>query len=213
MGKLKARFALACLLCGAPAAASPVDRWTPHIEEAASRFQLPAAWIRRVMQAESGGRTMLGGRPIRSSAGALGLMQLMPGTWREMRALHGLGHDPHAPRDNILAGAAYLRLMYERFGYPGLFAAYNAGPARYANHLATGRRLPAETRAYVAAVAGSTRQWTASASVNPVSEAAPVALFIPMSTPSMAEGAGSVAPDPALSPLFVRLSSGRAIPQ
>ena len=58
----------------------------------------------------------------------MGLMQLMPATWAAMRAEHGLGHDPHDPRDNILAGTAYLRAMYDRFGYPGLFAAYNAGP-------------------------------------------------------------------------------------
>jgi hypothetical protein len=84
----------------------------------------------------------------------MGLMQLMPGTWRDMRARFGLGEDPHDPRDNILAGTAYLRLMYDRFGYPGLFAAYNAGPVRYASHLATGRPLPSETVAYMAAVTG-----------------------------------------------------------
>jgi membrane-bound lytic murein transglycosylase B len=106
------------------------------------------------MRAESGGRTRLAGRPITSHAGAMGLMQLMPGTWREMRALHGLGPDPHAPRDNILAGTAYLRAMYDRFGYPGLFGAYNAGPARYGAHL-RGRRLPAETISYMAAVTGT----------------------------------------------------------
>lgn len=102
------------------------------------------------MRAESGGRTSLGGRPIVSHAGAMGLMQLMPGTWLDMRARYGLGANPHDPRDNIIAGTAYLRLMFDRFGYPGLFAAYNAGPARYAASLRTGRILPAETRAYVA---------------------------------------------------------------
>jgi len=138
-----------------PTAAEPLDRWSGHIAEASARFGVPQDWIRRVMRAESGGRTMLDGRPVTSRAGAMGLMQLMPGTWREMRAAHGLGPDPHEPRDNILAGTAYLRAMYDRFGYPGLFAAYNAGPARYAEHLASGRRLPSETRAYVAAVAPS----------------------------------------------------------
>src|SRR3546814_13999304 len=39
--------------------------------------------------------------------------------------------------------------MYDRFGYPGLFGAYNAGPARYAAFVSDGRPLPAETRAYV----------------------------------------------------------------
>jgi hypothetical protein len=115
---------------------------------------MPATWIERVMRAESAGQTILAGRPIRSRAGAIGLMQLMPATWAEMRARLALGPDPDDPRDNILAGTAYLRLMYDRFGYPGLFAAYHAGPARYARHLATGRPLPGETRAYLAQVAG-----------------------------------------------------------
>lgn len=132
-----------------------IDRWAPLIGEASLRFGIPESWIRRVMRAESGGRTMLGGRPIVSSAGAMGLMQVMPATWDQMRRLHGLGTDPHDPRDNILAGTAYLAAMHARFGYPGLFAAYNAGPGRYARHLATGRRLPAETRAYVTSLTGA----------------------------------------------------------
>ena len=127
--------------------------WKREIAEASARFGIPASWIKRVIQVESGGHAMLGGRPITSSAGAMGLMQLMPGTWAEMRLAHRLGADPYAPRDNILAGSAYLRAMYDRFGYPGLFAAYNAGPQRYAEHLATGRRLPSETLAYISLVA------------------------------------------------------------
>ena len=67
----------------------------------------------------------------------------------------GLGADPDNPRDNILAGTFYLRLMYDRFGYPGLFAAYNAGPGRYAAHLATGGALPGETVAYLRTVGGA----------------------------------------------------------
>jgi hypothetical protein len=109
------------------------------------------------MRAESGGRENAGGRPIVSRAGAMGLMQLMPGTWREMRSLLGIGPDPYDPRDNILAGAAYLRLMYDRFGYPGLFAAYNAGPARYAAALSGARQLPVETRFYVAQIGRGAR--------------------------------------------------------
>jgi len=143
-------IALAAMLgWAAPAAADPVGRWSGHIAEASLRFGIPQEWIRRVMRIESGGHTVMDGRPTVSRAGAMGLMQLMPGTWREMRTLLRLGPDPHDPRDNILAGTAYLRAMYDRFGYPGLFAAYNAGPARYAVHLATGRALPAETRAYM----------------------------------------------------------------
>lgn len=133
---------------------SGVGQWRAEIAEASARFGVPALWIERVMRAESRGRTMQNGKPITSPAGAMGLMQLMPGTWAELRSRLGLGRDPHAPRDNILAGTAYLREMYDRFGYPGMFAAYNAGPTRYAASLASGRTLPAETRAYLAEVTG-----------------------------------------------------------
>ncbi|MFP5454303.1 MAG: lytic transglycosylase domain-containing protein, partial [Alphaproteobacteria bacterium] len=118
-------------------------------EEAAQRFRIPAAWIRAVMRAESAGDV----RAI-SSAGAMGLMQIMPDTWAELRIRHRLGRNPYDPRDNILAGAAYLREMYDRYGSPGFLAAYNAGPGRYEEYLA-GRPLPAETRAYVAALVPS----------------------------------------------------------
>ena len=87
-----------------------------------------------------------------SSAGAMGLMQVMPATWADLRARHRLGANPYDPRDNILAGAAYLREMHDRYGSPGFLAAYNAGPGRYEEYLA-GRPLPAETRAYVASLA------------------------------------------------------------
>lgn len=138
-----------------PAAATDaaLDRWQGLIAEASRRFGVSEAWIRAVMQAESGGRTMLDGRPITSRAGAMGLMQVMPDTYEEMRRAHGLGSDPHDPRDNILAGTAYLRAMYDRYGYPGLFAAYNAGPGRYDEYLRHGRPLPVETRAFLATIA------------------------------------------------------------
>ena len=157
---LKSLAAIAVIFLASPAAAQPVDRWNGHISEASVRFRVPQEWIRRVIRAESDGQTLLAGRPITSPAGAMGLMQLMPGTWAEMRAAYRLGPDPHNPRDNILAGTAYLRAMYDRFGYPGMFAAYNAGPGRYAEHLASGRRLPAETIAYVAQVGRvSPKRW------------------------------------------------------
>ncbi|TWB03485.1 transglycosylase-like protein with SLT domain [Gluconacetobacter diazotrophicus] len=82
----------------------------------------------------------------------MGLMQVMPGTWSSLRISLGLGDDPFDPHDNILAGATYLRWMRDRYGEAGFLAAYNAGPARYDEHLATGRPLPAETRNYVASV-------------------------------------------------------------
>lgn len=152
MGALKPLAAIA-LLASTPAHADEVERWRPLVAEASARFAVPVSWIERVMTAESRGRTTLRGRPITSHAGAMGLMQLMPGTWAEMRTRLGLGPDPHDPRDNILAGTAYLRLMYDRFGYPGLFGAYNAGPARYAEYQAGRRGLPTETRAYMATTA------------------------------------------------------------
>ena len=199
--KAAARALLIALLLAwaAPAAADPLDRWSPYIAEAAARFGVPAAWIRRVMRAESAGRTTWGGRPIVSRAGAMGLMQLMPATWRDMRARIGLGRDPHDPRDNILAGTAYLRLMYDRFGYPGLFAAYNAGPARYARHLATGRPLPGETVAYLAAVTGTPARRSAPAP-------APVrSLFAAERTGPADAGAGAHPSAPAARSLFVPL--------
>src|SRR3546814_9786258 len=85
------------------------------IEEASTRFGIPTSWIERVMRAESRGLTMLNGRPIRSRAGAMGLMQLMPATWADMRARLGLGRNPDDPRDNILSASFFLRLMYDRF--------------------------------------------------------------------------------------------------
>lgn len=156
MGALRHILAAASLATIAPAHAQSVADWRPYIVEASNRFGVPTAWIERVMHAESRGRTTMNGRPIRSSAGAIGLMQLMPGTWADMRARLGLGTNPDDPRDNILAGTLYLRLMYDRFGYPGLFFAYNAGPGRYAEHLSGRRALPAETVGYLASVAPST---------------------------------------------------------
>lgn len=111
-------LAFAIGLAGAPAVADPapagpvaavaippaVARWTPLIREASRRFHVPEAWIAAVMRAESGGRTHLDGRPIVSRAGAMGLMQVMPGTYAAMRRRYGLGSDPHDPRDNIMAG-------------------------------------------------------------------------------------------------------------
>ncbi|AYJ84836.1 lytic transglycosylase domain-containing protein (plasmid) [Sphingomonas paeninsulae] len=154
MGALKGGMVIAIAIFVTRAEADPIDRWQPIIAEASLRFGIPTPWIARVMRAESGGNTMLDGRPTVSRAGALGLMQLMPATWNEMRTGLALGLDPHDPHDNIIAGTAYLRAMFDRFGYPGLFAAYNAGPGRYAAYLRGAGTLPGETRAYLAEVAG-----------------------------------------------------------
>jgi soluble lytic murein transglycosylase-like protein len=123
------------------------DPFADHIAKAAQRFSVPAAWIRAVMRVESANDP----RAL-SEKGAMGLMQI-PKTWEELRARYALGADPYEPRDNILAGAAYLRELHDRFGSPGFLAAYNVGPTRYAEHLATGAPLPAETENYVAMLA------------------------------------------------------------
>ncbi len=164
MDALKRLTTVALMLVATPAHADEVTRWTIYIDEASALFGIPTSWIERVMRAESNGRTMLNGRPIRSRAGAMGLMQLMPATWTAMRARLGLGSNPDDPRDNILAGTSYLRLMYDRFGYPGLFGAYNAGPGAYAEWLAGKRSLPGETIAYLGTV-GGVRQPPQSAAV------------------------------------------------
>ena len=134
--------------------AALMDRWNPLIKTASRRFGVPEIWIRAVMMIESGGRTMLGEHaPITSSAGAMGLMQVMPKTWSEMRRQYGLGNDPYNPHDNIFAGTAYLELLYRQYGYPGLFAAYNDGPDMLEAHRRLRQFLPAETTAYVLGVA------------------------------------------------------------
>ena len=154
-----------------------------YFAEAARRFGVPVSWIRAVMGAESAGDTHAVSRK-----GAMGLMQIMPDTWSELRGRYGLGRDPFDPHDNILAGAAYLREMHDRYGSPGFLAAYNAGPQRYEEYLAGIRALPAETRAYVAVLA-------------------------PLIGGKPLDDAATIAPDPLAwtrSPLFVVRGTGSA---
>ena len=125
----------------------PGDPWGPWIRDASRRFDIPELWIREVMRQESGGRAN-----ATSHAGAMGLMQVMPGTYRELQARYNLGPDPYHPYDSIQAGAAYLREMYELYGNPAFLAAYNAGPRRLEDYLWGGRGLPNETRNYVARI-------------------------------------------------------------
>jgi soluble lytic murein transglycosylase-like protein len=148
---LRAAALSAAAVCAAPcvAAAPSAQSYAASVTEAAQRFGIPETWIWRVMHAESRGRP----RAV-SHAGAMGLMQIMPATWRMLSAKHRLGGDPFETRANILAGAAYLRAMWDRYGDVRLMlAAYNAGPGR-ADAYAAGRRgLPAETLAYVVKIA------------------------------------------------------------
>src|SRR5690348_6938423 len=112
-----------------PAAAAVQRTSEPYAEliaEAAHRFAIPPTWIQAIMRVES-----RGDRRAVSPKGAMGLMQLMPATWAALRARYGLGRDAFDAHDNILAGAAFLREMHDRYGSPGFLAAYNAGPGRY----------------------------------------------------------------------------------
>ena len=131
-----------------PKGVADFEAWASYIAEASQRFGVPAHWIRAVMRLESDGddRTL-------SRKGTMGLMQVMPETYAELRLRYHLGDDPYEPRNNILAGTAYLRKMLDRYGPAGFLAAYNAGPNRYEDYLARGRLLPAETQDYVAALA------------------------------------------------------------
>ncbi len=123
------------------------DPWGPYISAASRRFDVPERWIREVMRQESAGRVA-----ATSRVGAMGLMQVMPGTYRELQARYGLGPDPYHPWDNLMAGTAYVREMYELYGAPAFLAAYNAGPRRLEDYLWGGRGLPNETRNYVARI-------------------------------------------------------------
>ena len=136
-----------------PVPGPPSDPWGPYVEEAATRFSFPADWIRAVMRQESGGRQNApDGTPITSVAGAMGLMQVMPGTYAILQRKYRLGSDPFEPHDNIMAGTAYLKEMHATFGAPAFLAAYNAGPERVRSYLGGSTMLPDETVNYVAAI-------------------------------------------------------------
>src|SRR5260370_25099934 len=99
------------------------------------------------MRQESGGE-----QPATSPVGAMGLMPVMPATYEELRVRHRLGDDPYDPHNNILAGTAHIREMYDRFCAPGFLAAYNAGPDPVDSYLAGQAVLPDETVDSLAAI-------------------------------------------------------------
>ncbi|WP_428487753.1 lytic transglycosylase domain-containing protein [Rhodopila sp.] len=133
------------------------DPWGPYVREAAIRFDIPETWVRSVMRVESGGKEYVDGNLVTSGAGAMGLMQVMPATYDGLKERYNLGDDPFDPHDNILAGVAYMREMYEIYGTPGFLAAYNAGPVRLDDYLGNRRSLPDETRHYVAMIGPNLR--------------------------------------------------------
>ena len=188
------------------------ERWQPIIREAADRFGLPAVWLDAVVEAESAGCEEMDGRPTTSSTGAMGLMQLMPATWRMYQARLRLGDDPYGARDNILAGAAYLSDLYRRFGSSGFLAAYQAGPKRYQEFLDDGRPLPRATLDYVDRVHRAIQRVDSRSAVpqSPDSPDSPAssALFVVLAA---ARPTVSRAPVHMLNPrLFVPLSNGRS---
>jgi soluble lytic murein transglycosylase-like protein len=136
------------MIPGAPPAVSATDPIADAIAVAAARFGIPVGWLQAVVGIESADDP----RAV-SPKGAMGLMQLMPETWAALRSRYGLGADPFDAGDNVTAGTAYLRELVDRYGMPGCFAAYQAGPARFEEYLAAGRSLPDETTAYLARLA------------------------------------------------------------
>ncbi len=164
----------------------PRDNLAAAVAEASRRFGIPPEWILAVMRVESAGNAHAVSR-----AGAIGLMQVMPATYAELRRDIGLGADPFAIRDNVLAGTAYLRRMYDRYGSPGFLAAYNAGPGRWEVHLSGRRPLPAETVRYVERLAAIT---------------GPATFADPRSTPP------PLPPSPFTAPLFVARNVERRAP-
>lgn len=142
--RLMALAALGAVTPGAgPAFAGPADH-SVYIREAATRFCIPEAWINAVI-----GRESVGNHRSTSHKGAMSLMQIMPETWAGLRRRHALGTNPYHPRDNILAGTAYMRELYNQFGAPDFLAAYNLGPVRFARDVRAKRALPRETRSYL----------------------------------------------------------------
>jgi soluble lytic murein transglycosylase-like protein len=136
------------LAAAPPCPKAPRGDLDAAIAAGAARTGLPPGWIGAVIDRESAGYPC-----AVSPKGAMGLMQLMPDTWASLRAALSLGASPFDIRDNVLAGAAYLRVLHDRFGPAGMLAAYNAGPGRYLAAVSNGRPLPAETIAYVSDLA------------------------------------------------------------
>ena len=126
-----------------PASTAPdphkYQRYDHFIREAARIYQLPAPFIRAVMKVESNFNPN-----VVSRAGAIGLMQLMPRTAANMGV-----RDPFDPRQNILGGARYLRILANLFGGDLVLtvAAYNAGEGAVQRY--SGIPPYSETRRYV----------------------------------------------------------------
>ena len=105
------------------------------------------------MARESGGRAFVDGRPSPARPGRSASCRSCRTPTRSCAGAMNSGQTSPTRRDNVLAGTAYVRELYEVLGSPGFLAAYNCGPGCYYQHLTRRRTLPAETRAYHTALA------------------------------------------------------------
>jgi soluble lytic murein transglycosylase-like protein len=85
MGKLSLLVLVFCWIFTSNIHAQPIANWDREIVTASQSFAIPSAWIRAVIKVESSGK-----QDAVSSVGAMGLMQLMPATWGELRERYGL---------------------------------------------------------------------------------------------------------------------------
>lgn len=140
---------------GRQAASAPKVERTGHkfegaVLEEAKRQGVDPNLALHVLYKETGG--LKAPESARSSAGALGVMQIMPATAKD------LGIDPLDPQQNIRGGVSYLKQMMDKYQDPVLAAAaYNAGPGRVDKAIRSGQgiaALPRETQNYVPRMAG-----------------------------------------------------------
>lgn len=120
-----------------------MNDYLAFLDQKADQYRIPREYARAVMQQESGGNPN-----AISPAGAIGLMQLMPGTARE------LGVDPRDPYQNMEGGLRYLAQNAEKYGLTGALAAYNGGPGRWEKAGGDISLMPAETQNYVKSIQG-----------------------------------------------------------